>query len=338
MKKSYYLTTLKETSINDMYCWGNVAQNTGNLVFYKAIQKGLNIDTLTFDQMLSGEYEVDNLISADLIWLREETEYDFIIDFYHKVKDKVKFIPLSIGLHTGKRTGEFQLSKNVVKFLAEMSEQVTLACRGEFTADTLNNYGIKNITILGCPSLYYHRNDMFSIHKPLKLPANPKLSTNCTLYPNQYSPPNILRDFIEFTQLNQAVYIEQTNFEWIDKLANNEKEKLAYEAWVKKTKYFFNFEEWFNYIKQFDFVMGNRFHGNVISILAGIPSLVFVHDNRIQEMCEHFKIPFLQMQDFNKKRSVEYWYDKADYTEFNKNYPKRYQEFRAYLEQYGIPV
>lgn len=338
MKNTYYLTSLRECDSQDQDRWDYVAQNTGNLVFYKAIQKIFNIGTLSPKEALEQDIEIENLITADLIWIEEEQEYDFLVDFYHKIKNKMRFIPLSIGLHTGKKGTDFRFAKATLNFLSELSEQVMLPCRGEYTAGMLSKQGIKNVTILGCPSLYYHKDENFKLIKSSQLPADPKVSTNCTLYPNKYSPKEVLKNFIAFSEKYNGVYIEQTNFEWIDKLANNEIEKQHFRLFQKNMKYFFDFSQWLEYMKQFDFVLGNRFHGNVMGILAGVPAFIFAHDNRLQEMCDYFKLPYAQMTEFDSKKTLQYWYDRADFAEFNNGYRERYLKFIDYFKNYGVEI
>ena len=47
----------------------------------------------------------------------------------------------------------------------------------------------------------------------------------------------------------------------------------------KQRKIFFIFKDWFNFVKDMDFSIGARFHGNIVPILAGVPSLFLIFDS-----------------------------------------------------------
>ena len=42
------------------------------------------------------------------------------------------------------------------------------------------------------------------------------------------------------------------------------------------------------------------------------------------------------MEDFRLEKPLEYYYDLADYTDFNKAYPERMRVFRDFLQRNGL--
>ena len=88
--------------------------------------------------------------------------------------------------------------------------------------------------------------------------------------------------------------------------------------------------------RQYDFTLGSRFHGNVIAITSGIPALTMVVDSRMDEMTRLFRLPTLPMEDFRLEKPLEYYYDLADYTDFNKADPERMRVFRDFLQRNGL--
>ena len=83
-------------------------------------------------------------------------------------------------------------------------------------------------------------------------------------------------------------------------------------------------------------LLGSRFHGNVIAVTSGIPALTMVVDSRMDEMTRLFRLPTLPMEDFRLDKPLEYYYDLADYTDFNKAYPERMRVFRDFLQRNGL--
>ncbi len=82
--------------------------------------------------------------------------------------------------------------------------------------------------------------------------------------------------------------------------------------------------------------MGGRFHGNVISLWNNIKSLFIVTDSRTRELTSHFMLPTIMMEDFDKEKDVKYYFDLADYTNFNREYANRFREFTEFLKMNGI--
>lgn len=71
----------------------------------------------------------------------------------------------------------------------------------------------------------------------------------------------------------------------------------------------------------------------ILCILSGIPALVYPFDSRVQEMCEFFNIPTI------KKSSRVHVYEEylnVDFTEFNNNFPKKFDIFEKFLIDRGI--
>ena len=110
--------------------------------------------------------------------------------------------------------------------------------------------------------------------------------------------------------------------------------------WLRRRFFqFYTMDAWFEKLGQgFDFSMGTRFHGNMTAMLAGVPALWLVHDNRTQEFCTHLGLPHAPlkaMQDGKGfARLVEEHYDTSA---FNRLYPQNYARFHAYLEAHGVP-
>lgn len=74
---------------------------------------------------------------------------------------------------------------------------------------------------------------------------------------------------------------------------------------------------WIEDLRKYDFVFGPRIHGNVASILAGTPALLFAHDSRTRELAEYHGIPHLTEGEYRAVRSLDELLDAVDYNVFN---------------------
>lgn len=102
-----------------------------------------------------------------------------------------------------------------------------------------------------------------------------------------------------------------------------------------RIKLFVSMNEWYNFIKkyEFNFSCGSRIHGNIMPILSGVPALIYPKDSRAKEMAEFYSIP---IADVNSKSSIYEQYLATDYSEFNKNFPKKFDLFEKFLTENGI--
>ena len=105
-----------------------------------------------------------------------------------------------------------------------------------------------------------------------------------------------------------------------------------------RVKLFPDMAIWRKYIQErgFHFSFGSRIHGNIMSILAGIPAVVYACDSRTRDMAEFFDIPMLMPTLSNEKIDLFQLYQNVDYSRFNCNIGPRYDEFEEFLQKYGI--
>ena len=133
-------------------------------------------------------------------------------------------------------------------------------------------------------------------------------------------------------------FVEQNAFPLtLENCCGDEYQFRYLQDWLKRQMHvFFHIEDWLAWVRQYDFSLGSRFHGNVIAITSGIPALTMVVDSRMDEMTRLFRLPTLPMEDFRLEKRLEYYYDLADYTDFNKAYPERMRVFRDFLQRNGL--
>jgi len=321
-----FQNNIPETAENK-FNW--VADNTGNLLFDNAIKKIIDADLITDIDKISSE-KYDAFITTAFIWLRyndSSAEYD---NYYTKLLSTVKekpLIPMSVGIQSDEYDYNFKIYKNTVHILAKMSERCVLGVRGNYTAEILNKYGIKNMQVIGCPSAYYH----FDYNFCIKNIVNPK---NCCVNFKAFygSLKEYEQKFLIFSAEKNFDFIEQNAFKLTEDMCEK-KACLKINDWLAdKTQVFFSVEKWINYMYRFDFTMGYRFHGNIAALYAGVPSLFIVTDSRTAEMCEFFKFPVLKAGMFETEKPLEYYAELADYTKFNKNYPVLIDNFMEFCK------
>ena len=88
-------------------------------------------------------------------------------------------------------------------------------------------------------------------------------------------------------------------------------------------------EEWKKCISHFKFAFGDRLHGSICALNAGVPAMCCNGDSRAHEMCEFLHIPHYSNIDANT--DVLKLYEQADIDDLNKNYPILFDNFKDFI-------
>ncbi len=106
--------------------------------------------------------------------------------------------------------------------------------------------------------------------------------------------------------------------------------------------YFQSPEAWRATAAQYDAFVGDRFHGGVASMQAGVPALILWRDLRVREMTELFGIP---SAPFPKKPGTELLrglvednLDAAALRRFETTYRERFRIFKSTIEAAGLKL
>lgn len=307
--------------------WTSILLNTGNLVFMHSLKKILDVQPLTPEEADKGMDNFDGIVTTSLIYIREEDTLESFEPLLKRYNDK-PIVPISVGLQAPNLDYKFRINDHAVKILQEIAERAVLGIRGEYSAEILNSHGIKNIQVIGCPSVYYNLDNFFIKKRKIeeiKVASSIYSTTGGFFYKNKYET-----DFLN--------YIVKNNFTLIKQTRSDDRHVEKFNLRFSDEVLFFNAEEWMSFVKKFDFSFGARFHGNVMSVISGVPALFITVDSRTEEMCRYFKFPAMCIKNFSPDKTPDEYYELADYTDFNLIYPIRLQNFRTFCNKNNIKL
>lgn len=302
----------------------SVGMNSGNIVYWESLIRLFNPDIVSFKD-IEKFVDYDAVIVTDLCWIRENVEYEYIerlIDSYH-----IPFVPMSIGLQNDGFNPDFKLSEQLVRMLKKMQERAVLGVRGEYTASILRKYGILNIAVIGCPSMYYWNNRNLKIEddgNPVNVCCNFK-SFGGTLNSKEVS---LLKYFCD----NKFLFVEQTQGKLDQKHIKENKWFHLLKNYVQENQLLeFDYKSWAEKLKDYNFSLGLRYHGNILPLHQNIKALFITIDSRTQEMIDLFHLPYIKKDEFDENKTIEYYFNLADYSEFNANYSKMFDIFAKFV-------
>ena len=332
MKACIFGGKVQNKNINRHDNLNRVGLNNGNMLFWHSLNSILDSELKTLGECLSASFDgsqYNSYITTDLIWIREGATFPVVNKQLEIAGDK-PLIPISIGLQTATFKNDFKLHSETVALLAKLQERAVLGVRGSYTAEILNKYNIKNIEIIGCPSMYLPFDYNFQITKRTVDLKNVAVNLR-SLYSK-----------LDYKEIKFLVYSANHKFSFVEQTAHPLSREICVDMptfdylikWLNDYKLmFFDIEDWKSFMSTVDFSMGCRFHGNVIALWEKKPALFVTIDSRTKELCNHFSLPTISLKDFDEEKDIQYYYDLADYTEFNKNYSSRLHEFIDFLKK-----
>jgi hypothetical protein len=273
---------------------------------------------------------------------------------FMEAKKVARVVMVGAGAQAEGYGDSVELTPGTRRFLALLSERsASIGVRGDFTADVLNKMGIKNVDVIGCPSMFYSLDPAFQVHRQATPPARIRTAFHCT--PTGYYRDSIAQ-LISFGVQHCDAYIAQSE-NYLLGLVSDEAEHVkntefffhyyndgslshtALREWFRAhTHWFFSLDAWLDFMRDFDFAMGSRFHGNMAALQRGVPALSMVFDTRTRELCEYLNLPHIHLKDFSPTTSLQALYEAADFSLFNATYPAKYRAYRAFLLKNGLDV
>lgn len=327
--------------------------NTGNILFAESMKEQLNFIREVW-VMPSGLKGLDCNVSmvmpsSNFIIHGGDDFINLCIGFLEKTT--FPFTMAGLGaqstkeLDTPKKLVD-KLSPNKKKFFKMASERaVSLGIRGEFTAHCLEEMGIHNYRIIGCPSFYKYLDGKFP---KLNDPTTQKVLMSITTGSKMET---------KLLELGMSA-----NAKWIMQMMNELPEmafegKLEEDAVIQKkfpgihltpeelqsymrdhTAMFFRIADWDTFIRQeeFTFAFGSRFHGNMCALRNGVPALWIVHDSRTQELVNTLNLPHIDFAQLEKIEHIEDLLEFCDYGHFYQNYTSLCIKYIKFLQENHI--
>lgn len=329
--------------------------NTGNVVFYDALDSEIVFDgSVDVEDIITKNEEGENVfVFPAANWINKDSAVlkAMFLPLEH-TDIKVAVLGLGIQLSQQDSLKDFcdHIDADAKKALSIMSERsVSIGVRGEITAECLNYLGIRNVDVIGCPSFYSdgisagHRTE-----KKMRFINEGKICFN--IMPGCKHNAQLLLMGIQ----NQWLYMQQSKMDFPEFIRSRSDEK-GKEDYIVRTYYEIpevTLDSVHEYIMQYgricwhndmwrqvyreddiSFTFGNRFHGNMMSYLLGIPALWIEHDLRTKELIQLFRLPHMKFNE-EKIKDIRKLKECCVYSEeFWKNREALFERYIYFLEK-----
>lgn len=224
---------------------------------------------------------------------------------------------LGVGAQAKSFEDAIQIPEGTIRFLKAVESRTSKICvRGKYTAEKLNELGIKKVEITGCPALML--NPSRHLWQKVKLNYEKELFFNNMVVTEGVYPLASRNDNIDAIEkflfsnvvFGDAEYVCQTqtsvlayglnkyeniNFQDVKFLKSYLAPYISEEQFIAiardKFKAFTDIPSWITNYKNKSGIIGTRIHGSLLGFQAERPALPIAHDTRTQELCETMRLP-----------------------------------------------
>lgn len=263
----------------------------------------------------------DMVIISMANFIRPDHDGTRLLDSLKALEDRVPVVVLGCGLQGNHKLSDMMPDNaSLIDWFNQNS--VIFGVRGAKTANWLHDNGFKNAEVLGCPSLYAYPHSIMALDgtgarargaaadvmtagyikvadgtvapRGVELArAFRKIRASYVFQDEPWSFEPLLRTEGLYNEGNNELRADVLN-DWLGRQVEG---RLAF----KRYYYFNEAGAWRQAALRHDVYVGDRFHGGVAALQAGVPAIFLSHDNRVAELTEHFDLPHLTTRAFIRK-------------------------------------
>lgn len=337
-------------------------ENFGNILIGNGVTSVLDNCEFILRDQLSGPEEAnercDHIVipAANFLW--KDFDFGFMTNFIEATNLPVTIIGL--GAQTNDRSRVSEIHPNTLRLVKIISERSpSLGVRGHYTAEVLAANGILNVEVLGCPSLYTNLKPPTEIKKltlddlgNLAVNFSRRVSSHSFSHPKLRSIENALlkiairfnlafvaQDEMEELSLAYGDF-DKYHIEGVLNYFSNNDEKEVLRYFSVNSNYFCNYGDWTRFIRHKSGTIGSRLHGNIISLINGLPGFVIAHDSRTLEICALTGIPHLNINDIDPNSFDENYLVRlitsACYDTYISNIQFLFKRYKKFLDSHSL--
>jgi len=345
----------------------NHYHNIGDAFVFDSSLKLLNFEKLE-------ELPITSIDEAQIDRFNAEFDYVFLrgSNYVHagmnwsrtaEVLRRLKLPVLAFGIGAqAPVSGKLELSedtKTVLKLISDSTASVGV--RGTYSAEVMNELGIKNARIIGCPTAFRNNRPDLAIRLPA-LDSVSQVGVTLRREVSKHYAKDIKRyltfhrdlvkamaDRFEVTLMSQGEVEEKKLALGTPEQKQEGMAALRENGWATqwyldeqmeglyRERMFYSdvVAEYEQLVRKLDLVLGYRLHGNLMALSNGTPSIYFTYDSRTVEFAETFQIPSVDVFGDTPFRLEDYW-EQARFDRFNAAYARVYGAMSAFLSENRI--
>ena len=343
--------------------------NSGNFLFVSALRKLLGkpeeiiTNNIAINSIDSEKHDYIAISASN--WIRHDSDFGNLSELIESTD--LPCLVVAIGAQADNGGKVTKLSKGTKRFLDVVSERSSyISVRGAYTQEVLDDFGIHNTWVTGCPSIIGHNEKYLDIPSKIKsenidlkkiILQGTRHGTSDSIFKND-NGKNINLELFRFAfsnnipmlfqsevpdicKITKTPFPEERRDEYIDFLNRVYKTNnfnLVKEYLGNHGLHYWEIEHWFNDLSQYQVLIGTRIHGVISALLSGIPALLLAHDSRTVELAKTMNIPFADISSIDEvsEKTIHELIEKIDLTPLKSRIIQYRSNFKSFFESNNI--
>lgn len=305
--------------------------NTNNIIAAETLKSQIYHQSMDNWYMTNpGEFNDCHIfIQPAFMTIQENADLTYLNNILDNIKDGV-FLPVGIGFSTELQNKKFILGQESIKALCRVAERCkSVGVSGEYSAELLNSYGIKNIDIIGAPLMYLNSGVVRKVKK--NNTVNKAAATFKPFYGKMSAKE---KELLNYYMDNNFTLIDNTYLELTKENLDDDKMFYELKRYEGSKKVFFDYESWNKELGKYDFVMGMNITNNILAIKCGIPTVNIVWDTYTKEVCDYFRMQYIEISQFDSSIKLNDYYETADFS--TTAIDEKYSAYCSFLHKNGV--
>lgn len=327
----------------------SIGNNLGNAIFHNAVYNYYKGPKFLVNTGSDTDFINENCRALIIPAANQVNPAWDLVD-WAKFIERIEIPIICIGLgaqFANVEVTKLDLKPNTIRFLEILSKKCELiGVRGEFTKKILNELGISNTIVTGCPSILNNTSlkgsdiqkqiiDFKQYDFPSLCVALGTLEAGNRNFESQIHRLLLGRDYFFLVQtgpllikfLREEIEGEELrHVEWVGKIIRPDLKKSEFFSLLKhKGLYYSDAKSWIDSALKFQLTIGMRIHAAISAILGGSLGLCICFDSRTEELVDTMGLPKLLAGDLENKKNIFELVNKASFEadkfdeKFNKN-------------------
>jgi hypothetical protein len=296
--------------------------------------------------------QFDALVLGLAYEINPSSRYDRLADLLEQVRIPIIALDLSVADDT---LSPADVDPSVMRLVRVLSERSALfGVRAFSTQRWLERNGMSGGVPVGCPSMYLYPDAILDMVPPAIRLDRARLATGgyifqkperarglAQLFAGTHTTYVLQDEIFSLTdrQLGGLRYIDARREFVVDDL--NDLAEREYGGRFPFARYFFfdDMNAWRQCLAWHDAYVGDRFHGSVVAMQAGLPTVVICRDVRSRELASYYDLPAVTLEDalaVGLQRVFDDELAPARLDRMKTSFAHRLDEFRANVETCGL--
>jgi hypothetical protein len=287
-------------------------------------------------EMLDGEF--DGLVITMSNIFRPDAKEPNVAELLAHLRMPVYCV--GAGLQDALPEGDLSsIDPSIVSLVQHLNDKAALfGVRGERTASWARSVGLKNVVAIGCPSMFAYPSSIMGIESPqrrervitaghlhVSRPASERALQLIAGFKDETVGYVFQGETRSYRELLDTPGMYNESVQQIDAVRLNAylEKKLGVKPPFSAYYSFTEVAAWRQACMGYDLYAGDRIHGGVAAMQAGVPSLVLYKDLRVDELTSHHGIPSCSLDEFaliGCQAAVERYLGPAEIARFKKRY------------------